>query len=429
MLAQTKNNLEKSLKLWEKAEDIIMNGTQLYSKMASVGVKGVSPIYFVKGDGAYAWDLEGKKYIDYTMGIGACFVGYNNPKVKEAIKKKLEVGTIFSLPNPLEVEAAEALVDIIPCAEMIRFMKTGSEATQAAVRIARAYTGRDKVIKGHYHGWHEWCLANTKKNGGIPEQYKDTVFEVKYNDIESVEKLFKENKNKIACVIIEPFEIEMPKDNYLQKLREITKENGALLIFDEVVTGFRFALGGAQEYFGVTPDLATFGKAMGGGMPLSAVVGKKYIMEKAKDKIFVSTTFGGEMLSLAAFLAVVDILKTEPVYERIFKIGNRLRDGFNTIAEKHGSKIECIGLGPRLEFKYRNIQGEADEKVKTLFMQEVVKRGVYFVWNMLPSYKVTNEDIEQTLDVFDEALKITTMAEKEKKVTQMLEGEPPIKVI
>ena len=429
MLAETKNNLEKSMKLWNKAEDIIMNGTQLYSKMASVGVKGVSPIYFEKGEGAYAWDLEGKKYIDYTMGIGACFVGYNNPKVKEAIKKKLEVGTIFSLPNTLEVEAAETLVDIIPCAEMVRFLKTGSEATQAAVRIARAYTGRDIIIKGHYHGWHEWCLANTEKNGGIPKQYKDTVFEIKYNDIETVEKLFKEHPNKIACVIIEPFEIEMPKNNYLHKLRKITQENGALLIFDEVVTGFRFSLGGAQQYFGVTPDIATFGKAMGGGMPLSAIVGKKEIMEKAKDKIFVSTTFGGELLSLAAFLAVVDILKTEPVHERIFEIGSKLKEGFNERAKKHGSKIECVGLGPRLEFKYRNLSGENDDKVKTLFMQEVVKRGIYFVWNMLPSYKISDEDIDYTLKVFDESLKITTDAEKENKVSQMLEGEPPIKVI
>jgi len=295
-------DLSKSLKLWEKAESVIMNGTQLYSKMACVGVKGVSPIFFVKGEGVYVWDLEGKKYIDYTMGLGPCFVGYNNPKVKKAILDQLEIGTIFSLPNPLELKAAELLKEIIPCAEMVRFLKTGSEATQAAVRIARAYTGREKVIKGHYHGWHEWCLADTTKNGGIPKAYKDYVFEIKYNDIETVERLFNENKGEIACVIIEPIETELPKDGYLEKLLKITHENGALLIFDEVVTGFRFSLGGAQEYFNVIPDLATFGKGMGGGLPLSAVVGKKEIMDKAKDKIFISTTFGGDLLSLAAFI-------------------------------------------------------------------------------------------------------------------------------
>lgn len=429
MLKQKNNNLEKSLNLWKKAENIIMNGTQLYSKMASVGVKGVSPIFFEKADGVYVWDLEGNKYIDYTMGLGPCFVGYNNPKIKKAILDQLEIGTIFSLPNSLEVKAAETLVEIIPCAEMVRFLKTGSEATQAAVRIARAYTGRDIILKGHYHGWHEWCLADTKKSGGIPKQYKDTVFEIKYNDIKTVEELFEKHKGEIACVIIEPFETEMPKDNYLQKLRKITHENGALLIFDEIVTGFRFSLGGAQEYFNVTPDLATFGKSMGGGLPLSAVCGKKEIMEKARDKIFISTTFGGEMLSLASFLAVVDILKTENVYERIFEIGTQLRDGINSLAKKHGSKIECVGLGPRLDFKYRNIQGENDEQVKTLFMQEVVKRGVYFVWNMLPSYKISEEDIDFTLNVFDEALMVTTEAEKQGKVQEMLEGEVPIKVI
>jgi glutamate-1-semialdehyde 2,1-aminomutase len=219
-----KLNLQKSLKLWEKAENIIMNGTQLYSKMPSVGIKGVSPIFFVKADGVYAWDLEGNKYIDYTLALGPCFVGYNHPKVKEAVQKQLEIGTIFSLPSPIEIKAAETLIEIIPCAEMVRFLKTGSEATQAVVRIARAYTGREKVIKGHYHGWHEWCMADAVKNGGIPHQYKETVFQVKYNDFESVKKIFEEHKNEIACVIIEPFETELPKDNYLQKLREITTE-------------------------------------------------------------------------------------------------------------------------------------------------------------------------------------------------------------
>lgn len=423
------DNLKKSLNLWKKAENIIMNGTQLYSKMPSVGVKGVSPIFFVKSDGVYSWDLEGNKYIDYTMGLGPCFVGYNNPKVKKAILKQLEDGMLFSLPSPLEVKAAETLIECVPCAEMVRFLKTGSEATQAAVRIARAYTGKEKVIKGHYHGWHEWCLADTTKNGGIPKAYKDYVFEIKYNDIESVEKIFNEHKDEIACIIIEPFETEMPKDNYLKKLRKITKENNAVLIFDEVVTGFRFSLGGAQEYFGVTPDLATFGKGMGGGLPLSAVAGKKVIMKKAKDKIFVSTTFGGDLLALSAFLAVVDILKTEPVYERIFNIGNKIRDEFNKLSEKYGSNIKCKGLGPRLDFDYLNINGEADDKMKALFMQEVVKRGIYFVWNMLPSYKLTDEDLEYTLQVFDEVLKITTDAEKSGKVGDLLEGEIPFKVI
>jgi glutamate-1-semialdehyde-2,1-aminomutase len=343
MTAVKESRVKKSLELWKHAEDIIMNGTQLYSKMASVGVKGVSPIFFVKADGVYAWDYEGKKYIDYTMGLGPCFVGYNNPKVKKAIKKQLEIGSLFSLPNPLEIKAAETLIDIVPCAEMVRFLKTGSEATQAAIRIARAYTGREKIIKGHYHGWHEWCLADSTKSGGIPHVYKDTVFEVKYNDFDAVKKLFEQHKNEIACVIIEPIETELPKDNYLQKLRDITEQNGALLIYDEVVTGFRFALGGAQEYFGVTPDIAVFGKAMGGGLPLSAVAGKKEIMQKVKDKIFVSSTFGGELLSLAAFIAVVDILKTESVYERIFAIGNRIKEDFNKLAQRHGSKID-LGL-------------------------------------------------------------------------------------
>jgi glutamate-1-semialdehyde aminotransferase len=252
---------------------------------------------------------------------------------------------------------------------------------------------------------------------------------VKYNDFETVRTLFEKHKGEIACLIIEPIETEPPKEDYLHKLREITGKNSVPLIFDEVVTGFRFALGGAQEYFGVTPDLAVFGKGMAGGMPLAAVVGKKEIMNEAKDKIFVSSTFGGELLSLAAFLAVVDVLKTEPVYERIFAIGNTLRDEFNKAAQKHGSRIECIGMGPRLDFRYRNLEGKDDAKVKALFIQEVVKRGIYFIWNLLPSYRLSDEDLRYTLLVFDEALRITAEAEKNGRVSELLEGDIPVKII
>ena len=421
--------MNPSEELWKEAESVILNGTQLYSKMASVGVNGVSPKFFVKAEGIRAVDLEGRTYVDYTMGLGPCFVGYNHPKVKQAIQNQLEYGTVFSLPNPLEVQAAKVMVDSIPCAELVRFLKTGSEATQAAVRVARAFTGRDIVLKGHYHGWHEWCLADTKKNGGIPEVYGDLVHEIVYNDIEMVEQLFESYPEGIACVIIEPFELEEPKDNYLERLREITWEHGALLVFDEVVTGFRFRLGGAQEYFGVTPDLAVFGKGMGGGLPLSALVGKRGILEAVKDTIFVSTTFGGDCLSLAAFLAVVEILKEPGVYDHVFEIGSQLKDGFNCLAKQYGSRIECIGLGPRLGFKYLNKDGEEDVLVKTLFMQEVVKRGVFFVWNMLPSLQTTGEDVAYTLDVFDEALQVVSHAEKQGNVKEALEGSPPITVI
>lgn len=424
-----KPNVQKSMELFKKAESIIMNGTQLYSKMPSVGVEGVSPVYFIRGEGSHAWDLEGNEYIDFTMGLGPCMLGYNHPKIKEAVLKQLEIGPIFSLPHPIEVECAELITKVVPSAEMLRFLKTGAEATQAAVRIARAYTGKEKIIRDHYHGWHEWCIAGTTKDGGIPRVYRDYCFEAHYNKLEEYERLFDENKDEIAAVILEPIEFEEPKDDFLARLKDLCHANNALLIYDEVVTGFRFSIGGAQEYFNVIPDICAFGKGIASGYPLSAVVGRREVFEKAKDKVFISSTFGGETLSLAACIATINVLREEPVHERIWEVGTRIRAGLNEIAERMGSNIRCIGLPPRLGFVFRTINDEPSDELKTLFMQEVAKRGIYFVWNMLPSYATTDEDINTVLEAFEDSLRICVAAEKEGKVKDKLEGKIPIVVI
>ena len=424
-----KTNLKKSMKLFRKAESIIMNGTQLYSKMPSVGVEGVSPVYFVKGKGSHVWDLEGNEYIDFTMGLGPCMLGYNNPKIKKAVLKQIEIGPIFSLPNPIEVECAELITKIVPCAEMVRFLKTGSEATQTAVRIARAFTGREKIIRGHYHGWHEWSVAGTIKDGGVPKIYREYAFEAHYNNLEEYKQLFNKHKGEIAAVITEPIEFEEPKNDFLNKLKELCHKNGALLIFDEVVTGFRFSIGGAQGYFKVTPDICALGKGMASGYPLSAVVGRKDVFEGAKNKIFVSSTFGGETISLAACIETINILKKEPANKRIWEIGSKIKNGFNKIAEKTGSNIRCIGLPPRLGFDFKTLNKGNSNELKTLFMQEIVKRGVYFVWNMLPSYATTDKDISIALEAFKESLEICVKAEKKNNVKEKLEGKIPIVVI
>jgi len=425
-----KSNLKKSMELFKKAETIIMNGTQLYSKMPSAGVEGVAPIYFVRGEGCHVWDLEGNKYIDFTMGLGPCMLGYNHPKIRKTVLNQIEIGPIFSLPHPIEVECAELLTKVVPSAEMVRFLKTGSEATQAAVRIARAYTGKEKIIKGHYHGWHEWCIAGTIKDGGIPKIYRDYAFEAQYNNLKEYKEIFKKYKGKIAAVILEPIEFDEPTDDFLKKIKILCHENDALLIFDEVVTGFRFSLGGAQEYFNVTPDICTFGKGMASGYPLSAVVGKKKIFEGAKNKVFISSTFGGETLSLAACIGTINILKKEPVHKKIWEIGSKIKNGFNKLAENLGSNIRCIGLPPRLGFDFTPLRKKIKpDELKTLFMQEVVKRGIYFVWNMLPSYATKDEDIKLALSAFEDSLKICVTAEKENKVKYKLEGKIPIRVI
>jgi glutamate-1-semialdehyde aminotransferase len=424
-----KPNLKRSLELYRKAEAIILDGTQLYSKMPSVGVEGVSPIYFVRGQGAHAWDLEGNEYIDFTMGLGPCILGYNHPKVKEAVLKQVEIGPLFSLPHPIEVECAQLIHKVVPCAEMLRFLKTGAEATQAAVRIARAYTGRYKIIRDHYHGWHEWCIARTVKDGGVPPVYREYVFEGHYNRLHEFEQLFDEHKGEIAAVIIEPIEFEEPRDDFLRRLQALCHENGALFMFDEVVTGFRFAIGGAQQYFNVIPDVAAFGKGIAGGYPLAAVAGRKDIFEAVKDKVFISSTFGGDTIALAASIATITVMQTEPVHARIWQVGAKIRDGFNERASALGSNIRCIGLAPRLGFDFRPLGNTRPEHLKTLFMQEVAKRGIYFVWNMLPSYATTDADIESALEAFEDSLRICVAAEKAGNVEAKLEGKVPITVI
>lgn len=428
-MRRTTDSMEKSLALYARAERVILDGTQLYSKMPSVGVRGVSPIYFVRGQGARAWDLEGNEYIDFTMGLGPCILGYNHPAVKAAVLAQLEVGPIFSLPHPIEVDCAEKLSSVIPCAERIRFLKTGAEATQAAIRIARAYTGREVVIRGHYHGWHEWCIAGTAKDGGVPRVYRDKSLEAHYNDLSGYEELFRKYPGQVAAAILEPIELDEPKDGFLQKLKDLCHENGALLVFDEVVTGFRYAIGGAQSHFGVIPDLAAFGKGIASGYPLSAVAGRAEVVEGARDKIFISSTFGGETLSLAACLATLSVMETEPVHKRLWEVSDKLRAGINEAARSAGSAIRCIGYGPRLGFDFKS-QSNCDlAQLKTLFMQEVVKRGVFFVWNMLPSYATTDGDVAEALSAFEESLRICTEAEAKGDVGARLEGPPPITVI
>jgi glutamate-1-semialdehyde 2,1-aminomutase/spore coat polysaccharide biosynthesis protein SpsF len=427
----TKPELKKSLALWKQAEKVIMNGTQLYSKMPTVSIKGVSPVYFVEGKGSRVIDLEGNEYIDYSMALGPCILGYADPEVTDAVKKQLGKGSIFSLPHPIEVEAAKTLCDIIPCAEMVRFLKTGSEATNAAVRIARAYTGREKLIKGHYHGWHEWSICDTPKNGGIPRALKNYVFSPNYNDYDAYEEIFRKHKGEIAAIIVEPVELESPKDKFLHRIKELAHKNKALLIFDEVVTGFRFGLGGAQKYFGVIPDLATFGKGMAGGLPLSCVVGRRKIMEGAKDKIFISTTFGGDILALTAFLTTVKVMKKYNVAKKIWGFGAELKEKTNQLLAKLGinHNVKCVGFPPRLGFEFKDNQGKDSKELKTLFMQEVVKRKVFFVWNILPSFAHNKKDMAETLEAFKASAQICRKALKENRLKDYLEGEMPITVV
>lgn len=419
-----RRRLDNSNKYWARAKQIIPAGTQTLSKGPTQFVKGVAPIYLKKGRGCRVFDVDGNQYIDWTMALLPVILGYGYPGTNKAIEKQLQDGISFTLMHPLEVELSELLIDVIPCAEMVRFGKNGSDVTSAAVRLARAYTGKDKIACCGYHGWQDWYIATTSRNKGIPEAVKKLTFAFEYNKIDTLEKIFAENKDEVACVIMEPVGMLEPQGNFLKEVKDLTHKHKAILIFDEIVTGFRFSLGGAQEYFAVEPDMATFGKSMGNGMPISALVGKKEYMRKLEE-VFFSFTFGGETLSLAASLATIHELIEKKVIDYLWKKGQKIKDGYNRIAAKYNMQeyTRCLGFAPVNYPVFTNPDGKASLELKSLFQQECIKRGVLFSGRHNTSFSHSDKDIAITLEVYDDAMRLLKEAVEKGNVEQMLEGE------
>ena len=416
-----RKKITKSNQLWKRALKVIPAGTQTLSKGPDQFVKGVYPIFLKRGKGCYVWDVDGNKYIDYPMALGPIILGYDYPAVNKAITKQLKDGTSFTLMHPLEVELAELLTEVIPCAEMVRFGKNGVDATSTAVRVARAYTGREKIASCGYHGYQDWYAVTTARNKGIPKGLKEYIVEFQYNNLESLEAIFQRNPGEIACVILEQPD-EEPKENFLQRSMEIAHNYGALFILDEIITGFRYALGGAQEYYKVTSDLACFGKGMANGMPLSCLVGKKEFM-KELDEVFFSTTFGGETLSLAASIATIHEMRKEGVIDHLWKMGLTWKNGFNELSQSLGVDAEARGAGPRTHFFFRDKEGRDSLDMKSLFMQEAVKRGVLFGGPIFMTFSHTEKEIRRTLDVCEIALRVLKKALTEGNIDTYMEGE------
>jgi len=304
-----KNGIKESNNLYERAKKVIASGTNTFSRAPGVAPDGVSPKFLERQFGSHTWDVDGNEYIDMVMGCGPVTIGHNHPDINNAIKAQLDKGTLFSMLNPLEVEVAEKLVDCIPCAEMVKFSKNGSDVCAASIKIARHVTKRDMIFCWGYHGFADWYIATTDRNSGIPQAVKDLSKTFEYNDIDGLKAMFEQYKDRVAAVIMEPVIAEKPEDGYLQKVKDLTHENGSLLIFDEMISGFRFAMGGIQEYLGVTPDLATFGKGLTNGMPLGVLAGKEEYM-KEFDKVFLSSTYAPEALTLAATSANIDFIRS-----------------------------------------------------------------------------------------------------------------------
>ena len=423
-------NLSKSNELKNRGRNLLPSLAQTFSKSPTSFVEGVYPVYAEKVDGCHIFDVDGNKYIDYLMSLGPVVLGYNYEPVNKAIIEQLKKGIVFSLPHPLEIEAAEALQRVIPCAEMVRYTKTGSDAVTGAVRAARAITEKDIILYcGEGGVWDDWFTILTNRNKGVPDFNKDLIHVFPYNDEQKLEELFDNYKNKIATVIMEPTVFDPPKNDFLKKVKKITHQNDSLLIYDEILTGFRFANGGGQEYFGVTPDMATFAKGIANGMPLGAIVGKTEFM-KIFEEVFVSTTYGGETLSLAACVATINEFEKNDVCGHLWVIGNMIKEKFNQLASEYKLNAECVGFPPRMKLLIKDQKGEDSLLYKSLFLQEMIEKGIFMHPNaILLSYSHSKENIEYTLTVMNDALKNLSQAIQEDNVQKLLRGNVAKQVI
>ncbi len=418
--------IDKSNAIWARSVGLIPAGTQTLAKGPGQWTEGVAPKYAAKGKGARVWDVDGNEYVDLIMGVGPISLGYCYPAVDDAIKAQLADGITFSLVHPLEVEVAELIREVVPNTESVRYSKTGCDATTAAVRLARAFTKRERVICCGYHGWHDWYISVTDRNAGIPEATKDQVFTFKYNDLNSLEDALDDS---VACVILEPMVFEQPLQSpdgagFLDAVRKLCDKYGALLVFDEMWTGFRVALGGAQEKWGVRADLACFSKAIANGMPISVVSGRKDVMALCEKDVFFFTTFGGEALSLAATKATIEELRKNDVPAFLAKQGQKLREGYLATAKKAGLEgtTKCFG------YDARTIMTFADDRssplaMKTFVQQEMLARGVLWGGFHNVSYSHGDREVAQILAAYEEVLPLLSKALEERAVEKQLRGK------
>ena len=398
-------SFERSLALYDDALQAIPGGSQTSSKRPAAFAYGAFPIYFDRASGCRVIDVDGNEYIDLIGALGPISLGYTYPAVDDAIREQLSRGIISGLLSPLEVEVAQKLTAMIPCAEQVRYFKGGGEATAAAARVARRFTGREIILNCGYRGWPDtWIGSETDR--GVPKRADGAVQSFAFNDREGLERLVHGQSGEIAAIAVD-IQVTEPEPGYLVWLRDLAHEIGALLIFDEIVTGFRMANGGVQEYFGVTPDLAVFAKGIANGMPLAVVAGRAEVMAAMTDAM-ISITYGGEALSLAAASAALDVYRDEPVVETIWSRGRQLRDGLTAAASAANVPFSVVGYDPMTAMRFDGLSPEDDASAWGFLLQEMAQRGVLLRRGGLNfiSYSHSEADvaevIAQTGEVFAE---------------------------
>ena len=407
-----------------RAEQVIPLGSQTFSKSRTQYPVGAAPFFAQRSLGSHTWDIDGNEYVDLVSSLGAVALGYGDAEINEAVVKQLQDGVTLSLSHPIEAEVAERMVDLIPCAEMVRFAKNGSDATSAAIRLSRAFTGRDHIVVCGYHGWQDWFIGSTSMNLGVPDEVRRLTHSIPFNDLDALEAVIAELPDQIAAMIMEPMTSTWPNEGYLQAVRAITEKHGIVLVFDEMLTGFRFAAGGAQQYFGVTPDLAAFGKALANGFPLSAIAGRADILG-VMPRIFFSGTFGGETLSLAAAKVVLDRMKSGTPTDRLAELGTDLVERIDARRDgRSKSFLEFSGHPSWMFLQWRIEDSETLAQAKTLFLQEMLRRGVL----VLNTHDVTtafdDADLDAVAVAYSESLAIVGAALDSDSMSEVLECEP-----
>ena len=420
---QRSSRVPRSMALYEQAVQRIPGGTQLISRRPNRTAYGVSPVYVSHARGSRFWDVDGHEYIDWISGIGAILLGYCDPVVDAAVQRQVTEGSTFAINHPLEVELAEALCDTIPCAEMVRYAKCGGEACAIAVRIARGATGRDKVLFCGYHGWHDWYLAANLGDEaslnqhlfpgiepiGVPQALAGTAFPFPYGDYEALQSLLDRHAGEVAAVIMEPMRSAIPPAGYLEQVARATRAAGAVLVFDEVSAGYRYAFGGAQQYLGVTPDMAVFAKSMSNGYPMAAVVGRRDVMEAA-GRMFISSTYWSDAIGLRAALTTLQEVRRRDLPAQLRRFGHDLKSCIQAAADATGAPIACTGheVHPQLEFKIDDPLRRA--QASTLYIQEMARRGCHGYASFYLNAAQDDADLRQTETAAREAFALIRTA-------------------
>ncbi len=426
-------NENKGISLYRRAKQLIPGGTQLLSKRPEMFLPDQWPSYYKKCRGVEVWDLDGNKYVDMTIvGVGACPLGYGDPDVDAAVIKAVKAGNICTLNVPEEVELAELLCELHPWAEMVRYARTGGEAMAIAIRIARAYTGKSKILFCGYHGWHDWYLsANLADNKaldgqllpglkptGVPRELIKTSIPFHYNNLKEFESLINKYKNEIGAVVMEPVRNYWPEKNFLEGIRQATKEKDIPLVFDEVTSGFRMTTGGIHLKLKIEPDICVFAKAIGNGYPMAAVIGKSKFMNVAQ-KSFISSTYWTDKIGPAAALATIKKYKKYKVCAHLIAMGNMVQEGWRKLAKKYDLNIEITGIPP---LSHWEIKEKDSQLIHTLIVKKMLEKGFLTSKAFYATYAHTKEHVNSYLDVLDSVIKESTPYLKNGTIEKLYQG-------